>query len=172
MERCMLIKQWVGNAWKKLCNGKYNHLRKGCQEKTGCLLTADGMEDAKITLEALADYKVPPQSSYLPSCETEPMSNTSNATENDEEKQEQETLNEDLEKHENDLTEFEDCENDRSEDELCGRKVNELYENGWFTGTTQYFSEEMESYRVLYDDDSDDQTGINETEVIEIVLRD
>ena len=61
-----------------------------------------------------------------------------------------------MEKHENDLTEFEDCENDRSEDELCGRKVNELYENGWFTGTTQYFSEEMESYRVLYDDDSDD----------------
>ena len=27
-----------------------------------------------------------------------------------------------------------------SEDELCGRKIKGLYENSWFTETTQYFN--------------------------------
>ena len=62
----------------------------------------------------MADYKVPPSLSYLPACEAEPMSNTPDTTENNEEKQEEETLDEDLEKPENDGTEFEDGENDRS----------------------------------------------------------
>ena len=51
------------------------------------------------------------------------MSNTPDTTENDEEKQEEGALDEHLEKPENDRTEFEDCENHRSEHELCGRKV-------------------------------------------------
>ena len=55
------------------------------------------------------------------------MSNTPDTTENDEEKQEEETLDEDLEKPENNWTEFEDYKNDWSEDELCGRKVKGLY---------------------------------------------
>ena len=61
------------------------------------------------------------------------MSNTPDTTENNEEKQEEETLDEDLEKPESNGTEFEDCKNDRSEDELCEPKVKGLYENGWFT---------------------------------------
>ena len=59
-----------------------------------------------------ADCKVPSPLLYLPACEAQPMSNTSDTTENDEEKQEEETLDEDLEKPESDGTEFEDCEND------------------------------------------------------------
>ena len=39
--------------------------------------------------------------------------NTPDTTENDEEKEEEETLDEDLQKSGNDGTEFEDCENDR-----------------------------------------------------------
>ena len=104
--------QSVGNSWQELCSSKYDHLRKRCWEKTGCLITADGSEDAKITPEGLADYKVPPPLLYLPTCEAEPMSNTPDTTENDEEKQEEEPLDEDLGKPENDGTEFEDCKND------------------------------------------------------------
>ena len=76
------------------------------------------------------------------------MSNTPDTTENDEEKQEEGALDEHLEKPENDRTEFEDCENHRSEHELCGRKVKGLYKNGWFTGKIQYFNEKMGRYRV------------------------
>ena len=120
--------------------------------------------------EGLANYKVPPPLSYLPACEAEPKSNTPDTTENDEEKQEEGIRDEDLEKPENDGTEFEDCENDRSEDEFCGRK--ELYGSGWFSGTIQYFNEKMERYRVLYDDDSEDYIGIKEIEGVEIILLD
>ena len=78
-------------------------------EKTGCLITADELEDTKITPAGLADYKVPLPLSYLTACESESMSNTSDTTENDAEKQEEKTLDGDLEKPENDGTEFEDC---------------------------------------------------------------
>ena len=118
-------------------------------KKTDCLITADGLEDAKITPESLADYKVPPPLSYLPAREPEPMSNTPDTTENDEEKQEEETLDEDWQKSENDGTEFKDCENDRREDELYGCKVKGLYEYGWFTGTIQYFNKKLGRCRVL-----------------------
>ena len=100
------------------------------------------------------------------------MSNTPDTTENDKGKQEEKTLDENLEKPENDRTELEDCENDRTEDELCGHKVKGLYENGWFTGTIQNFNEKMGRYRVLYDDDSEDYIGIKEIERVEIVLLD
>ena len=106
MERRILITHWVGNAWQELCSSKYDQLRKRCWEKTGCLITADRLEDAKITPEGLADYKVLPPLSYLPACAAEPMSNTPGATENDEENQEEEILDENLEKPENDGTEF------------------------------------------------------------------
>ena len=117
----------------------------------------------------MADYRVPPSLSYLPACEAEPMSNTPDTTENDEEKQED---LEDLEKPESNGTEFEDCKNDRSEDELCEPKVKGLYENDWFTGTIQYSNEKMGRYRVLYDDNSKDYIGIEEIEGVELVLLD
>ena len=100
------------------------------------------------------------------------MSNTPDTTENDEEKQSEETIDEDLEKPENDGTEFEDCKNDQSEAELCEAKLKGLYENGWFTGKIQYFNEKMGRYRVLYDDNSEDYIGIEEIEGVELVLLD
>ena len=112
MERRILITQLVKNTWQELCSSKYHHLKKRCWEKTFCLITADGSEDAKITPEGLADYKVPPPLLYLPTCEAEPMSNTRDTTGNDEEKQEEETLGEDSEKPENDRTECQNCEKD------------------------------------------------------------
>ena len=93
--------QWVGNVLQELCSSKYNHLRKHYWEKTGCLIAADKLEDAKITLEDLADYKVPQPLLNLPACEAEPRSNTPDTTGNDKEKQEEETLEEELEKPEN-----------------------------------------------------------------------
>ena len=119
--------KWVSQQWNveysshsglKMHGKKYvtvNMISSGnaVGKKTGCLITADGSEDAKITPEGLADYKVPPSLSYLPACEDESMSNTPDTIDNDEEKQEEETLDEDLEKPENDGKEFEDCENER-----------------------------------------------------------
>ena len=104
--------------------------------------------------------------------QTLPTSNTPDTTENDEEKQEEETLNENWQKSENDGTEFKDCENDRSQDELYGCKVKGLYEYGWFTGTIQYFNKKLGKCRVLYNDGSEDYIGIEEIEGVEIVLLD
>ena len=56
-ERRILITHWVGEAWKKLCSPDYDHLRKRCWEKMSCLITADGSEDDKITLEGFHHTK-------------------------------------------------------------------------------------------------------------------
>ena len=79
--RRILTTQWVRYAWPELCSSKYYHLKKRYWEKTGCLITADGSEDVKITPEGLADYKVPPPLSHLPACEVTPISNTLDTTE-------------------------------------------------------------------------------------------
>ena len=61
-ERRILITLWAGEAWKKLSKPEYDHLRKSCWVKTGCLLTSDGSEDNLVKPEGLTDYKVPPPS--------------------------------------------------------------------------------------------------------------
>ena len=75
--------KWVSQQWNieysshsglKMHGKKYvtvNMISSGnaVGKKTGCLITADGSEDAKITPEGLADYHVPLPLSYLPACE-------------------------------------------------------------------------------------------------------
>ena len=67
MQRRILITQWVGKAWETLCGSEYENLRKRCWEKTGCLMTADGSEDDKVTPEGLPSYKIPPPLLYFTS---------------------------------------------------------------------------------------------------------
>jgi len=59
-ERRILITNWAGEAWKRLSRPEYDHLRKSCWVKTGCMLTSDGSEDDLVKPEGLNDYKVPP----------------------------------------------------------------------------------------------------------------
>jgi len=41
-------------------------------------------------------------------------------------------------------------------DDLVGRKVTALYENGWFTGIIVYFYRELKEYKVDYADKMSD----------------
>ena len=59
-DRRILITQWVGQAYEMLQHPDYDHFRRRCFEKTGCLLTADGSEDDKVQPEGLIGYKVNP----------------------------------------------------------------------------------------------------------------
>ena len=64
-------------------------------------------------------------------------------------------------------------EEDRSrDDELCGRQIKALYENGWFMGQIQYFNKTLAKYRVTYSDDSEGYIGIDDIDGVEIMLLD
>ena len=59
-EKIILITHWAGNAYRKLCESRYDNLRCRLFEKIGCLITGDGSEDAKVTPERLLNYKLQP----------------------------------------------------------------------------------------------------------------
>ena len=69
-ERRILISNWAGEAYNVLVGQKYEKFCYHQFEKTGCLITADGSEDTKITPEGLKDYNVPPPSLLDPSPHT------------------------------------------------------------------------------------------------------
>lgn len=74
-EQRILITHWAGEAWEKLCSNECEQFFRGCWEKTGCLLTAEGSEDHKIATEGLPSYKVPPPIEYLQPTEEVPTPN-------------------------------------------------------------------------------------------------
>ena len=53
-ERRILLTQWTGEAWSEL-NKNQTFFRR-LFEKTGCLLTADGSDDFKVSPQGLSDY--------------------------------------------------------------------------------------------------------------------
>ena len=83
MKRRILITHRVGNAWKKLCEPAYDHFRRRCWEKTGCLITADGSEDDKISPEGLRNYHVPPPLEFLPATTVLPEPNNTIGTDDE-----------------------------------------------------------------------------------------
>ena len=171
MQRRILITHWVGNAWKRLCGPEYTNLRARCWEKTGCLMTADGSEDHRISPEGLPDYKIPPPILYLPTCESEPQSNSPDG--HDDSVEEDDVLDEDRNQPDDHGTEWVDKEEDRStDDELCGRMLKVFYNNGWFVGEIEYFNNIANKYRVSYKDDTEDYIGIEEIDGIEVILMD
>ena len=58
-DRRILIAHWVGEAHERLQSEEYNKTPYRCYEKTGCLITADDSNDAKINPEGLHNYVVP-----------------------------------------------------------------------------------------------------------------
>ena len=59
-EKRILVTHWAGNAYRKLCDSRYENFRWRLFEKTGCLSTADGSEDAKVSPEGLLNYELQP----------------------------------------------------------------------------------------------------------------
>ena len=128
-------------------------------------MTADGSEDDKVTPEGLPSYKIPPPLLYLPVSEAEPVVNANEPEASNDD--------DDMEQPENEGSEWADDENDRScDDELCGRKLKALYQNGWFTGVIEDYDTNINRHRVLYSDESEDYIGIEDIDGIEIILID
>lgn len=58
-EKRILITQFVGEAWEEMfLSGKYHPT--SYFEKTGTLLTLDGSKDAKIKMDGIPSFKMPP----------------------------------------------------------------------------------------------------------------
>ena len=81
-EKLILITRWVGKAYRKICDPKYDHLRYRLFEKTGTLITADGSDDEKIQPEGLPNYNVQPPS-VIDASPAPPVSGSSNDKEGD-----------------------------------------------------------------------------------------
>ena len=59
-EKRILITHWTGNAYRKLCESRYDNFRWRLFEKTDCLITGDSSEDAKVTSKELLNYELQP----------------------------------------------------------------------------------------------------------------
>lgn len=164
-DRRILITQWAGEAYQKLISKHYDSFRWRMFEKTGCLITADGTGDNMINPEGLDDYKVIPPVTCLSPSDSLP---TSNATRSQPEAEAEQQVNvEETEIEE----ELEDLEEDRAvDDELVGREVTGLYENGWFKGRIQYFNTSLVKYLVKYEDGSTDLVNIDDFNDIDLIL--
>ena len=66
-ERRILITHWCALAYRRVIGEEYDHLRLRVWQKTGCLMTANGSDDEKITPEGLPNYVVPPPTILEPS---------------------------------------------------------------------------------------------------------
>jgi len=66
---------------------------------------------------------------------------------------------------------LEDKYHDRDfHEELVGSKVTALYENGWFTGTVEYYNTKLKEYKVNYHDDSSDFLSPDDFDGVEVIL--
>ena len=177
-ERRILITNWCGEAWKKLTtSGKYDTFLRGCWERTGCLITADGSEDAKIKPEGLPNYVVPPPIDYVEPMTSEPSSNTVpeelSQTNKEGHTPEEEILEDEEEPPADDEAMLLDEPEDRDfSDELVGLKLKVLYETGWVVGVVEYYNRALKEYKVCFEDGStddfisEDDIGGGEVEVI------
>merc|ERR1712050_530391 len=93
------------------------------------------------------------------------------ATKNGSDKSKDDDDDDDDEKDEEDEPERIDKEGDRNyNDKLVGEKIRGNYENGWHTGTIQWFNTEFLEYRVLFEDGSEDYISTDDIDGVDIVL--
>lgn len=171
-ERRILITHWAGEAYKKLLTSEYDNLRLRVWQKTGCLMTADTSEDDLIKPEGLKGYVVPPPSLLepsvsLPQAEENIVTGEENAMDEaspDKPKQPEHHSS-------SESAVLEDKYDDRDfHEELVGRKVTALYENGWFTGTIEYYNTKLKEYKVNYRDDTSDFLSPDDFDGVEVIL--
>ena len=55
-------------------------------------------------------------------------------------------------------------------DKLVGSKVTALYENGWFTGTIEYYNAKLKEYKVKYLDNTSDFVSPDDFDGVEVIL--
>ena len=170
-ERRILITHWVGEAYKKLAGSEYDNLRLRVWQKTGCLMMADGSEDGLIKREGLKSYIVPPPALLEPSVSLPQAEEISvigedrvvdEAGPNEQEEQEYNLSESEV---------MEDKYEDRDfSDKLVGSKVTALYENGWFTGTIEYYNAKLKEYKVNYLDNTSDFVSPDDFDGVEVIL--
>lgn len=170
-ERRILITHWVGEAYKKLAGSEYDNLRLRVWQKTGCLMTADGSEDGLIKPEGLKSYIVPPPALLEPSVSLPQAEEISVIGED---RVVDEAGPNEQEEQEDNLSEsevMEDKYEDRDfSDKLVGSKVTALYENGWFTGTIEYYNAKLKEYKVNYLDNTSDFVSPDDFDGVEVIL--
>ena len=59
-EERVLITHLVGNAYRKLCESCNDNFRWRLFERNGCLIAADGSDDAKVIPKGLSNYELQP----------------------------------------------------------------------------------------------------------------
>ena len=127
-------------------------------QKTGCLITGNGIDDDKIQPEGSPNYKVYPPMP-LDSAAAAPVSNKVHPVKNDC----QSIQPKDDEVQPGEQVEIEDNVNDRTLDApLVGKKVNSLYENGWLEGKILYFNTQIREYNILFTDGTPDYVVADE----------
>ena len=172
-ERRILITHWIGEAYEKLTSVEYDHLRLRVWQKTGCLITADGSDDQLINPEGLKNYVVPPPAYFPPSaCLPQIEENSVSGAEHMVSEEEADPEDPCGELPDTDMAEIqEDRFEDRNyKDDLVGRKVTALYENGWFTGIIVYFNRELKEYKVDYADKTSDYLSYHDFDGVEVIL--
>ena len=172
-----MITLWVGEANQKLQAKSYEPFRWNCFEKTGCLITNDGSNDEKIKPEGLTGYKVLP-----PFATSGPVEYSDTEAPEPDEDPADEIEYEDLEmppNHsdpevmvENDPTRRVDHKKDRSYKEiLVGRKIRGFYEDGWQSGTIDYFNKNFQQYHIEFEDSSeDDYVKMSDINGVDMIL--
>ena len=180
--RRILITQWVGKAHRRLQDPKYDHFRRNCFERTGCLMTADGSEDHKINPEGLPGYK--PMAPMPTSGPDEGINETPDPApepedlepDNDDDmpRQELDITETEMEEGQTDAscTERIDSVKDRNySDFLVGKNIRGLYIGGWQHGTIDYFNNRLQQYHIKFADSAeDDYIGIGDIDGIEMIL--
>ena len=55
---------------------------------------------------------------------------------------------------------------------MVNRKISALYDNGWHTGTIQWYKSKFDEYRVLFPDGFDDYIELDNIDGIEMNVED
>ena len=146
-----------------MCSPNYDGLRWRIWQKTGCLLTSDGSDDACVAPEGLKNYTVPPPVEHLEVSVALPDSNSSEgAAEPPPDIPEAAIVH--VEEEEGRV----DNEQDRLIDDNVGRKIKALYENGWFTGTIMYYNVTLNEYIVKFEDNTEDYITLDDVDGVEM----
>jgi len=178
-ERRILITNWAGEAYKKLCGSEYDHLRTRCFQKTGCLMTADGSEDHLIAPEGLEDFVVPPPNKYIdpsyelaatvgPNC---PVTSHEEEDVGSDSEDDEEGL--DLPEDPDSITLPQDIPEDRNyQHEHVGKKIRIHYHTGFAMGCIDYFNTRLQKFFVSFHDGSDDLISPDDIDGVEVTLMD
>ena len=147
---------------------EYKNVLFRCFQGPGCLITADGSDDDKITPEGLVGYAVPPPLQTVSADDPIVQHPTPDDVPEDvcEIEEEAETV---PEVNDDDLEDDNEADRDYSHN-LVGRRIRALYNNGWFTGQVKYFITRMSKLNITFSDNRDDYMRLDEINDTDVQL--